>query len=136
MPSLFRQSFLPPKFLPYGNLPGGRAFIRSVNVDSSPSCVLALDSQLHNLKRFCTDPTAFCVLGIDPTFNLGKFFVTITTYTCLILQSNVTGISPIYLFWSHNVHTEKTYGAYYQFFFTLLKLEPKLSAVRAVGTDG
>ena len=69
------------------NLSGGRAFIRSVNVDSSPSCVLALDSQLHNFKRFCTDSTAFCVLGIGPTFNLGKFYVTITTYTCLLLQN-------------------------------------------------
>ena len=25
------------------NLPGGRAFVRSVTVDSSPSCVLSLD---------------------------------------------------------------------------------------------
>ena len=61
------------------NMPGGRAFVRSVTVDSSPSCVLSLDVQLHDLKRFCTDPSAFCVLGIDPTFNLGKFYVTITT---------------------------------------------------------
>ena len=35
------------------NLSGGRAFIRSINVDSG--YVLALDSQLHDLLTFCTD---------------------------------------------------------------------------------
>ena len=63
------------------NLPGGKGFIRSVTIDSSPSCVL------HDLKKFCTDLSSFCVLGIDPTFNLGKFYVTITTYTYLILEN-------------------------------------------------
>ena len=117
------------------NLPGGRAFIRSINVDSSPSCVFALDSQLHDLLRFCTDPTACCVLGIDPTFNLGKFYVTITVYTNLLLENKVTGISPSF-FGPIFIHTEKTYEAYYYFFSTILKLEPKLNALHAVGTDG
>ena len=117
------------------NLPGGRAFIRSVTVDSSPSCVLALDVQLHDLKRFCTDPSAFCVLGIDPTFNLGKFYVTITTYTYLLVENKTTGISPTF-FGPIFIHTEKNYEGYYHFFATLLKLEPKLNAIHAVGTDG
>ena len=34
------------------------------------------------------------------------------------------------------VHTEKTYESYYHFFFTLLKLEPRIQYVIAVGTDG
>ena len=47
-------------------MPGGRRFIRSVNFDTSPSCVLATDGQLQNIARFCTNPGASCVLGIDP----------------------------------------------------------------------
>lgn len=64
-------------------LPGGQRFVRIVSDDSSPSCVLGTDRQLSDLKRFCTNPDYSCVLGIDPTFNLGKFYVTVTTYTNL-----------------------------------------------------
>ena len=34
------------------------------------------------------------------------------------------------------MYTEKNYEAYYYFFSTLLKLEPKLSTLRAIGADG
>ena len=54
-------------------IPGGRKFIRTVNFDTTPSCVLATDSQLQNLIRFFTNPRAACVMEIDPTFNLGNF---------------------------------------------------------------
>ena len=117
------------------NLPGGRKFIRSINIDHSPSCVLALDSQLSDLRRFCTDRAGFCVLGIDPTFNLGKFYVTITTYSYVHLINKVTNISPSFI-GPIFVHTEKNYEAYYHFFATLVKLEPSLSKVCAIGTDG
>ena len=62
-------------------MPGGRRFIRCVNFDTSPSCVLATDGQLQNIARFCTNSGASCVIGIDPAFNLGKFYVTVTTFT-------------------------------------------------------
>ena len=117
------------------NLPGGRRFVRSVNIDSSPSCVFTLDIQLSDLARFCTNPGAFCVLGIDPTFNLGKFYVTITTYTYLHIVNKVTNIAPAFV-GPVFVHTEKSYEAYYHFFSTILKLEPSLSALRAIDTDG
>ena len=116
-------------------MPGGRKFIRSVNFDTSPSCVLATDSQLKNLVRFCTNPGASCIMGIDPTFNMGKFYVTITTFTYSQVANKNTKKSPTF-FGPMFVSTEKTYESYYFFFSTLLKLEPKLSKVIAVGTDG
>ena len=60
---------------------GGRSFIHFVNFASGPCCVLASDNQLRNVVRFCTSPGASSVFGIDPTFNLGKFYVTLTTFT-------------------------------------------------------
>ena len=78
--------------------------------------MLALDSQLHDLLKFCTDPTAFYVLGIDPTFILGKFYVTTTVFSNFLLQNKVTGISPSF-FGPIFVHMEKTYEAYYYFFY-------------------
>ena len=117
------------------SLPGGRNFVRSVNVDSSLSCVLASDAQLKNLVRFCTRQGAFCVMGIDSTFNLGKFYVTVTTYTYSHLENISRGTSPTF-FGPIFVHTERTFEAYHYFFSTLLKLEPKLTSIRAIGTDG
>ena len=72
------------------------------------------------------------MLGVDPTFNLGKFYVTITTYTYLYVVNKVTPafIGPVF------VHTEKSYEAYHYFFSTILKLEPNLSVLRVIGTDG
>ncbi len=116
-------------------MPGGRKFIRSVNFDTSPCCVLTADGQLESLVRFCTNPGASCIMGIDPTFNLGKFYVTVTTFTYSQVVSNTTKKSPTF-FGPMFVNTEKTYESYYFFMSTLLKLEPKHSEIIAVGTDG
>ena len=78
-------------------LPGGQRFIRSVNFDTGPSCVLTTDFQLQNIVRFCTNPGAACVLGIDPTFNLGKFYVTVTTFTYSHVVNKSTSKSPTFL---------------------------------------
>ncbi len=106
-----------------------------MNFDTGPSCILATDSQLKNLVRFCTSPGASCILGIDPTFNLGKFYVTVTTFIYTHVVNKGTNKSPTF-FGPMFVATEKTYESYFFFFSSLLKLEPKLSNVVAFGTDG
>lgn len=116
-------------------LPGGRGFIHSVNFETGPSCVLALDDQLKNVVRFCTNPRASSVFGIDPTFNLGKFYVTLTTFTYTQVTNKATNVSPTF-FGPMFVHTEKSYESYYQFFSTLVKLETRIVDIVAVGTDG
>ena len=116
-------------------MPGGRRFVRSVNFDTSPSCVLATDLLLNDVVRFCTTPGELCVFGIDPTFNLGKFYVTVTTFAYTHVVNKSTGKSPTFL-GPIFVHTEQTSESYYTFFSTLLKLEPKLANIVAVGTDG
>ena len=78
-------------------MPGGRRFVRSVNFDTSPSCVLATDLQLNDVVRFCTTPGELCVFGIDPTFNLGKFYVTVTTFAYTHVVNKSTGKSPTFL---------------------------------------
>ena len=62
------------------------AFIRSVEAAPEPMCVLATNQQLADLERFCTaSPSS--VLSIDPTFNLGPFYVTPTTYHNLLVKT-------------------------------------------------
>ena len=62
------------------------AFVRIVNAAPFPMMVLAFDWTLDDLVRFCTNASEFCVLGFDPTFNLGPFDVTVTTYRHMLLQ--------------------------------------------------
>ena len=61
--------------------------------------------------------------------------VTITTYSFSIVTNTTTGKSPAF-YGPIFVHTEKTYESYFHFFSTLLKLEPSLTKLIAVGTDG
>ena len=70
--------------------------------------VLATDAQLANIRRFCTVPGEACVLGIDPTFNLGKFYVTITY---LHVENKISHSSPTF-FGLMFIHTEKKYETY------------------------
>ena len=55
------------------------AFVRIVSCAPEPMTVLVCDWTLNDLERFCT--TSQCtMLCIDPTFSLGDFDVTVTTY--------------------------------------------------------
>ena len=58
----------------YGSL---KTFVRTVSFDDSVMCVLTTDQQLSDIEQFCcnqglTNSSAF---SIDPTFNLGNFYV-------------------------------------------------------------
>ena len=71
--------------------------------------------QLQNVVRFCTNPRASSAFGIDLTFNLGKLYVTLTTFINTQVVNKDTNLSPTFL-GSVLVHTEKTYESYYHFF--------------------
>ena len=96
---------------------------------------MATEGQLNDVVRFCTNPGSSCVFGIDPTFNLGKFYVTVTTFTYSHVVNKCTMKSPTF-FGPMFVHTEQNYESYFSFFSTLLKLEPGLINIIAIGTDG
>ena len=63
------------------------AFVRIVTGAPFPMMTLAFDWTLEDLVRFCTSSTSFSILGIDPTFSLGAFDVTVTTYRHLLLTA-------------------------------------------------
>ena len=75
--------------------------------------------------------------GIDPTFTLGDFDVTITTYRHLILQSrsNPNGKSPV-MAGPIFVHMRKDFSTYYFFASSLVSLKPEIANLKAFGTDG
>ena len=109
-------------------------FIREVRLAPEPCVVMAMDYQLADVDAFCTSPDHHCILGIDPTFDLGNFNVTVTTYKQLQLI-NKNGEPPIFvgpLF----LHYRKSFLCYHSFASCLLGLNKNLANIKVFGTDG
>ena len=70
------------------------AFVRKVTGTPEPMTVLTFNWSLDDIERFCTKQQQCTVLSIDPTFNLGDFFVTVTTYRHMLLK-NSSGNHPV-----------------------------------------
>ena len=110
-------------------------FVRETRPSPEPAFVLARDRQLDDLVRFCAIPESFSVLTVDPTFNLGEFDVTPTTYRHGLLISPRFGKSPI-MIGPIMIHYRKTFHTYLFFASTLVGLRRELAGLRAFGTDG
>ena len=109
------------------------AFIRSVEAAPEPMCVLATSQQLSDIERFCTaSPSS--VLSVDPTFNLGPFYVTPTTYQNLLVETG-RGNHPVTL-GPILFHQTKKFQPFHYFASTLILLNPNLINLKAFGTDG
>ena len=96
-------------------------------------CILATDQQLVDMKRFCTRDVS-SVLSVDPTFNLGAFYVTPTTYHNPLVETkgcnNPTLLGPIL------IHQTKSFRPFHHFTSTMIHLIPQLVNLKAFGTDG
>ena len=110
-------------------------FVRDVKAAPDPAVVLATDRQLDDMVRFCTSQEDFCVVMVDPTFNLGDFDVTPMTYRHLLLESERTKKPPVFV-GPVMVHYRKTFQAYLYFASTLIGIRPQLEKLLAYGTDG
>ena len=113
------------------------AFVWIVTGAPFPMMMLAFDWTLDDLVRFCTPSTSFSILGIDPTFSLGDFDVTVTTYRHLLLtakddvRKHPTLIGPLL------VHVKKIkIQAYHFFASSLVSRKPELVQLQCFGTDG
>ena len=76
-----------------------KEFIRSVSFDKGVTSVVCTNQQLDDLKRFCAynDSGIRSVLGIDPKFNLGDFYVTPYVYEHKLVINKVTGRHPYFI---------------------------------------
>lgn len=110
-------------------------FVRETRPSPEPAFIVARDRQLDDLVRFCTVPEGFTVLTVDPTFNLGDFDVTPTTYRHGLLTSIRSGNPPVFI-GPTMIHYTKTFHTYLFFASTLIGLRRELQGLRAFGTDG
>ena len=111
-----------------------KAFVRKVESSSDPCVVLRTDHQLNDVARSCTNPTKFSVLRVDPTFNFGKYYATVTTYRHLLLR-NKNGVHPVRI-GPVLVHNKKEAASYHELSATMIKLNPEIRHTLAFGTDG
>ena len=86
-----------------------------------------------DIEHFCTgEPSG--VLSIDPTFNLGPFYVTPMTYHNLLVttprKNNPILLGPIL------IHKTKTFQPFHYLGSTLIRLNSALIGLKAFGTDG
>lgn len=113
-------------------------FVRSVCFDGdSVMSVVGLQQQFDDIERFCAPDRrgSNSVLGIDPTFQLGDFFVTPTTYEHKLLINRKTGKHPV-LLGPLLIHQNRKFETYHYFASQLLKMKPDLKGLHSFGTDG
>ena len=72
-------------------------FVRCVQAAPEPMCVLATDGQLDEMVRNCTDNSNYAPVAVDPTFKLGRFYVTPIVFPLKMMVAKGTGKSPVYL---------------------------------------
>ena len=119
------------KCLKEGEVP----FVRSVQAAPQPLCILATDTQLKQLQLCCTDPNNFSVLCIDPTFNLGSFYVTPMVFLHKAVVSKRTQKHPVFL-GPILIHQRLNMEDYSYFAHHIQILLPALRSIKALGTDG
>jgi len=112
-----------------------KKFIRDVKVFPEPAVVLATDQQLFDIEHFCCNPTKFSILTVDPTFTLGDFDVTPTTYRNLLLQCKRTKKPPVML-GPTLIHYRKTFSTYLFFASCMISLNKNFKGICAFGADG
>ena len=110
-------------------------FVRIVTSAPEPMSIMCTNSQLNDIERFCTDPCMFSVFSVDPTFNLGDFSLTVTSFSNLLLKSERNGKHPV-MIGPMMVHRRKVFSTYHFFASSLVSLKPALSSLLAFGTDG
>ena len=82
-------------------------FVRSVSFDDGIMSSVGTDQQF---SRFCTRSECAdgSVLGVDPTFNLGDFYVTPIMYEHQLVVNKDTGKHPIFI-GPVLIHTDRKY---------------------------
>lgn len=111
-----------------------KGYIHGLKVEEAPQYVLANRRWLQDLVHFATNPIKFSVVGMDPAFRLGRFFVTLLVYQNLPLIKCRDRKHP-YFFGPDFVH-QTCLTEDYCYFISLLKvIYPTPKLVQAEGSD-
>ena len=107
------------------------AFIRDVRTAPELAVVVTNHQQLQDILDFCAMDHCWSIFGVDPTFNICSFNITISTYRHPLLHN----VHPV-LLCPTMIHSSKTFESYFSLPSDMLRLKPELANLRAFGTDG
>ena len=112
-------------------------FIRECKIHPALFVVLATKKQLSEMAQFCTNPSEFSVLAVDPTFNIfaENISLTVTTFQNHRLLYKETDTYPVFIgpLW---IHQRKDWRTYSNFAHSLITEQQELEGLIACGTDG
>ena len=108
-------------------------FIKDVNLVPELSVFVASNQQLKDIERFYTKVSSFSILGIDPTYNIGNYYVTVTTYRHLLFETS-EGVNPV-LLGPCLIRSGREYNSYYKLPESLVKANQKCRNILVFGTD-
>ena len=104
-----------------------------MNLVPELSVFVASNQQLKDIERFCTKVSSFSILGIDPTYNIGNYYVTVTTYRHLSFETS-DGVNLVFL-GPCLIHSGKEYNSYYRRPESLVEANQKCRNILVFGTD-
>ena len=107
-------------------------FIRDVNLVPELSVFVASDQQLKDIERFCTKVSSFSIFGIDITYSIGNYYVTVTTYWHLLFDT-AEGVNPV-LLGPCLIHSGKEYNSYYRLPGSMVKANQNCRNILEFGT--
>ena len=114
-------------------------FVRNLTINASGvQYVVATEKQIKDMVQFCTNKDKFSVLSVDSTFDVGDYYITNTcfeNFRIVHADGKYRGKHPVEMGPSF-VHTKKDTNDFVNFFGSLIRINPLLRDIRAVGTDG
>ena len=108
--------------------------VRDVRCAPEFTVFLANDTQLNEIERFCTKNHNFRILTVDTTFNIGDYYVSITTHRHPMLLTKKE-VEPV-MIGPALIHQKKIFASYYKLPSSMVQEQPALVNVKVFGTDG
>ena len=109
-------------------------FIREIELSPEFAIFLATETQLKEMEKFCTNSSNFCIV-VDTTFNIGSFYVTLTTYRNLMLEHKKLLHEPVML-GPALIHQKRSYDSFFLLPSNMIREKPGLGNIIVFGTDG
>ena len=104
-----------------------------MNLVSELSVFVASNQWLKDIERFCTKVSSFSIFGIDPTYNIGNYYVTVTTYRHLLFNT-AEGVNAAFL-GPCLIDSGKEYNSYYRLEESMVKANQNCRTILVFGTD-
>ena len=100
----------------------------------NPHCFLTNQQQIHDVNNLCGSTTKCCILGFNPTFTLGQFYVTFMTFHHPVFVNKATG-QHLLVPGPGMIHTSRE-TADYEYLARKTRQHSKVKGIKAWSTDG